>query len=50
MVLVIWDLSDVDWAPARALKWFFFATPIALVARLDYSAIALLGLQWITVL
>src|SRR5579871_2142794 len=48
--LVIWALPDVNWAPTRALQWFFFATFIALIAWPNYLAVALPGLPWITFL
>src|ERR1700748_1026945 len=48
MLLVIWALPDLDWAPTRQLEWAFYATFIALIVWPNYLAIALPGLPWIT--
>jgi hypothetical protein len=48
LLLVIWALPDLNWAPTRLLGGTFYATFIALIVWPNYLAIALPGLPWIT--
>lgn len=45
---VIWALPDLPRGPTKALRWFFMAYFIALVAWPNYLALSLPGLPWIT--
>ena len=50
MLLAIWALPDVNWAPTKQLSWFFYAFFIVLICWPNYLAIALPGLPWITLI
>ena len=50
MLLAIWALPDVNWAPTKQLDWFFYAFFIVLICWPNYLAIALPGLPWITLI
>ena len=50
VLLVIWALPDVNWAPTGLLRSLFYATFVSLIVWTDYLAISLPGLPWITLL
>jgi hypothetical protein len=50
MLLAIWALPDVSWAPTRQLTWLFYAFFIGLICWPNYLAISLPGLPWITLI
>ena len=50
MLLAIWALPDVNWAPTRQLSWFFYAFFVVLICWPNYLAISLPGLPWITLI
>ena len=50
MLLAIWALPDVNWAPTKQLSWFFYAFFIVMICWPNYLAISLPGLPWITLI